>query len=240
MRSGRGCRDSGFPARLAAARGDCLPAHAVRQPGQIVAMMRRENEQGHAVGRSPTTHPQICLVPRKTGSQPCSRWPAPPFDLPEWPDRVARSPCVAYLMAMTLANRNERRIRGRNRRYGQARHAGRPWPADRLSAHFGHGPVRPALPILHGRENAVPAPARSAHAWKRSQSSLNASSRAASARSACRAASPWSGRDFGELARALGRHVAKGSLDELTLTTNGTQLSTMRRCSSMPACAASM
>jgi len=31
-------------------------------------------------------------------------------------------------------------------------------------------------------------------------------------------------RDFGELARALGRHVADGSLDELTLTTNGTQL----------------
>jgi cyclic pyranopterin phosphate synthase len=31
-------------------------------------------------------------------------------------------------------------------------------------------------------------------------------------------------RDFGELARALGRHVADGSLDELTLTTNGTRL----------------
>ena len=31
-------------------------------------------------------------------------------------------------------------------------------------------------------------------------------------------------RDFGLLARALGRHVADGSLDELTLTTNGTQL----------------
>jgi cyclic pyranopterin phosphate synthase len=33
-------------------------------------------------------------------------------------------------------------------------------------------------------------------------------------------------RDFGELARALGRHVHDGSLDELTLTTNGTQLAT--------------
>lgn len=31
-------------------------------------------------------------------------------------------------------------------------------------------------------------------------------------------------RDFGALARALGAHVAEGSLDELTLTTNGTQL----------------
>jgi cyclic pyranopterin phosphate synthase len=31
-------------------------------------------------------------------------------------------------------------------------------------------------------------------------------------------------RDFGDLARALGRHVASGKLDELTLTTNGTQL----------------
>ena len=31
-------------------------------------------------------------------------------------------------------------------------------------------------------------------------------------------------RDFGALAQALGRHVADGSLDELTLTTNGTRL----------------
>lgn len=31
-------------------------------------------------------------------------------------------------------------------------------------------------------------------------------------------------RDFGALARALGRHVHDGTLDELTLTTNGTQL----------------
>jgi len=31
-------------------------------------------------------------------------------------------------------------------------------------------------------------------------------------------------RDFGDLARALGRHVKAGALDELTLTTNGTQL----------------
>ncbi len=31
-------------------------------------------------------------------------------------------------------------------------------------------------------------------------------------------------RDFGDLARALGRHVRSGALDELTLTTNGTQL----------------
>jgi len=31
-------------------------------------------------------------------------------------------------------------------------------------------------------------------------------------------------RDFGDLARALGRHVKAGRLDELTLTTNGTQL----------------
>lgn len=33
-------------------------------------------------------------------------------------------------------------------------------------------------------------------------------------------------RDFGDLARALGRHVKSGKLDELTLTTNGTQLAT--------------
>jgi cyclic pyranopterin phosphate synthase len=33
-------------------------------------------------------------------------------------------------------------------------------------------------------------------------------------------------RDFGDLARALGRHVKSGALDELTLTTNGTQLAT--------------
>ncbi|MBT2185677.1 GTP 3',8-cyclase MoaA [Sphingobium nicotianae] len=31
-------------------------------------------------------------------------------------------------------------------------------------------------------------------------------------------------RDFADLARALGRHVKSGALDELTLTTNGTQL----------------
>ncbi|MCW2361653.1 cyclic pyranopterin phosphate synthase [Sphingobium xanthum] len=33
-------------------------------------------------------------------------------------------------------------------------------------------------------------------------------------------------RDFGDLARALGPHVKAGRLDELTLTTNGTQLAT--------------
>ena len=33
-------------------------------------------------------------------------------------------------------------------------------------------------------------------------------------------------RDFAELAWALGRHVKSGALDELTLTTNGTQLAT--------------
>jgi cyclic pyranopterin phosphate synthase len=33
-------------------------------------------------------------------------------------------------------------------------------------------------------------------------------------------------RDFADLARALGRHVKSGALDELTLTTNGTQLAT--------------
>ena len=96
---------------------------------------------------------------------------------------------------------------------------------DHLSARLGHRPLRFPLRLLHVGGHDVPAEARSSDA-RGARPGLLRLRRATGVRKLrITGGEPLVRRDIMTLFRSLSRHLETGALDELTVTTNGSQLS---------------
>ena len=116
----------------------------------------------------------------------------------------------------------------RRRRSSESRTcaADRPVPAgDYLPAHLRDRPLRPALRLLHVRRHARSCPsATCCHAGRTRPALRRLHPARAYGNCSITGGEPLVRRDIMHLFRRLSRHLDTGALEELTMTTNGTQL----------------
>ena len=97
-------------------------------------------------------------------------------------------------------------------------------PAHHLFARLGHRPLRFPLRLLHGGVHDLSAAQGSAHARGDRPAVLAPSSPRACAKLRLTGGEPLVRKNIMWLIKSLSRHLGAGALDELTLTTNGSQL----------------